>query len=346
MTERGALAKVEISYVQAYRDRHGRMRHYFRRPGFKKVTLPGQPGSEEFMDAYKAALSSTKTPIGASKVKPRSMSALIMEFYKSEIYLSLRESTKRSYRNHLETFRAEHGDKSAVSIQPHHIRAILHSKASTPAQASNLRKRLRQLMQLAADLNWRTDNPVMVVRAAKRKTKGFTPWSEEDIQAYEAKWAIGTKQRLALELLVNTGVRRSDVVGMGPQHIKGGRIGVRMIKTDVLIWIPMHPSLVAAIEACPSGHLTFLVTEYQKPFSAPGFTSRFVEWAEAAGLTRRTPHGLRKSTGRRLAEAGCTEHEIASILGHQDLAEVRTYTRDVDQKRLADSAMERLKRVK
>jgi len=44
-------------------------------------------------------------------------------------------------------------------------------------------------------------------------------------------------------------------------------------------------------------------------------------------------HGLRKAAARRLAEAGCTEHEIAAITGHASLREVQRYTKAADQKR-------------
>ena len=45
--------------------------------------------------------------------------------------------------------------------------------------------------------------------------------------------------------------------------------------------------------------------------------------------------------GRRLAEAGCTAHEIAAITGHASLKEIEHYTKAVDQQKLAASAMEK-----
>jgi integrase len=63
----------------------------------------------------------------------------------------------------------------------------------------------------------------------------------------------------------------------------------------------------------------------------------------AAGLPQHcTFHGLRKASLTRLADAGCTAHEIAAISGHRTLAEVERYTRKADQQRLARSAMERV----
>jgi hypothetical protein len=45
-------------------------------------------------------------------------------------------------------------------------------------------------------------------------------------------------------------------------------------------------------------------------------------------------------TGR-LAEAGCTAHEIAAITGHATLSEVQRYTKAVDQARMARAATAR-----
>ena len=42
-------------YVQGFIDRHGKARFYFRRAGFKTVSLPGLPWSPEFMSAYERA---------------------------------------------------------------------------------------------------------------------------------------------------------------------------------------------------------------------------------------------------------------------------------------------------
>jgi len=68
----------------------------------------------------------------------------------------------------------------------------------------------------------------------------------------------------------------------------------------------------------------------------------FAKACAKAGLSSDcTFHGLRKAACRRLAEAGCTVHEIAAISGHASLKEVERYTKAVDQTRLAQAAMAR-----
>ncbi|WP_354595950.1 tyrosine-type recombinase/integrase [Rhodovulum tesquicola] len=90
----------------------------------------------------------------------------------------------------------------------------------------------------------------------------------------------------------------------------------------------------------PLKNLSFLVTAQGRPFSPAGFTNWFRDMVREAGLPDGlSPHGLRKATCRRLAEAGCTPHQIMAISGHKSLAEVTRYTVAAGRKDLAVQAM-------
>jgi integrase len=130
---------------------------------------------------------------------------------------------------------------------------------------------------------------------------------------------------------------------MGRQHIRNGFLIVRQQKTGVELEIPVLSPLITAIAETPSDHLTFLTTQFGKPFTAAGFGNWFREQCNLADLPHCSAHGLRKAAARLLAEAGCTEHEIASITGHASLREVARYTKAADQKRLAVTAMDKVK---
>jgi len=342
----GDMAKIDLPYVQSFLDRHGRQRYYFRKPGHQRKSLPGAPGSSEFMAAYADARSAAK-PAGAGieRTVPGTISALLVAYYASAEFSTKRASTQRGYLNMLERFRTAHGSKTVANIKPQHLDAIFEGMAATPGAARNLRKRLRRVFRLAVKLGWRDDNPVVFTDAPRTAPGGFTPWSEGDIAAFEARWPTGSRERLALALLLYTGQRRSDVVGMGRQHITAGRIRVSQLKTDAQLLIRIHPALKTEIDAAPKG-MTLLLTQYGVPFSAAGFSQWFRERAEMAGLVGRTPHGLRKAAGRRLAEAGCSAKQIAAVLGHTSLSEVARYTQDADQTTLADAAISALRTKK
>lgn len=168
-------------------------------------------------------------------------------------------------------------------------------------------------------------------------------WTEEDIAAFEKHWASGTRERLALALLLYTGQRRGDVVRMGRQHMSGDTIRVVQSKTGARLVIPLHPKLRIEIDASANtNHLTFLVTNWGRPFSAAGFGNWFRDVCDDAKLTGRSAHGLRKAAARRLAEAGCSVLQIQAITGHKTLAEVTRYTAAADQERMARDAIKRM----
>jgi len=122
---------------------------------------------------------------------------------------------------------------------------------------------------------------------------------------------------------------------MGWPDIEGGALRVTQLKTDEKLWIPIHPDLRAALEKWPRTHVTILTTAWGKPFSAAGYGNWMSDAIRAAGLPGRCVlHGLRKAAARQLAEAGCSEKEVASITGHRTLKEVERYTRGASQRRL------------
>lgn len=334
------MATFRMRYVKAYEDRHGKMRFYYRRPGFPSVALPGQPGSKAFAEAYEAAAQNAPRKIGEDRPEPGSFSALIAEYYETAKYQHLREITKKTYRNLLESFRADFGNVPVRSMTPKRLDELLEARAKN---TENLRKVLRLILKLAVRRHYIKISPMDGLRLPRKPQKGFHAWSEGEIAAYEARWPSGSRERLALALLLYTAQRRSDVVTMGRQHVRDGKIHVTQSKTGARLWIRLHAALRQELEAVPKDQLTFLQTQYGQPFSPAGFTNWFRANVREAGLPDGcSPHGLRKAASRRLAEAGCTPSQIMAITGHKNLSEVTLYTQDADQARIAEEAMDRL----
>ena len=337
----GSPMRHPPKFVQAFIDRNGTPRFYFRRSGFKSVPLPGLPWSPQFMEVYQAALSGQPLQIGVNKTKPGTVSAVIIAYYHDQSFVALAPNTQRPLRSILERFRDEHGDKRIVSLQRQHITALLKTKKRFAAR--HWLKAIRTLMKFAIEIGLREDNPAAGVKLPNLKTDGYHTWTEAEIEQFEIRHGLGTRARLALALLLYTGQRRGDVVRLGRQHIREGFMHLRQQKTGIELAIPIHATLAAIIAETPAEHLTLLTTQTGKPFSAAGFGNWFRDRCNEAGLLHCSAHGLRKAAARRLAEAGCTMHEIAAITGHASLSEVQRYTKAADQKRLALSAMEKAK---
>ncbi len=331
-------------YVSEFQDRHGKWRARARRTGVPTYYFHNPPGTIAFENEYRAwrdgAPPPRKTGIGPNRMRVGSVSDVIARYYRSTDWASLAVGTQRMRRNILERFRVAHGDKPIGDLQREHIKRLIEAKVETPAAARNLLKVLRLLMRVAVDCGLRSDDPTMGVTAVRRKTDGIHTWTEDEIAAFEKAHPPGTRARLAFALLLYTGQRRGDVIGLGWQHLRQGRIYLRQQKTGAALAVAVHPQLAAVLEHAPREHLTFLTTAFGKPFTPAGFGNWFHDHIRAAGLPDRcAAHGLRKAAARRLAEAGCSASQIAAVTGHSSLREVERYTKAAAQIVLADAAI-------
>src|SRR6516162_5454117 len=143
-----------------------------------------------------------------------------------------------------------------------------------------------------------------------------------------------------MEFALETASRKGEVVRLGPQHVRNGRIRIERTHGSDDVDISISPELQAACDAMPKAHLTYIITAQGNPRSKYGLGNDFAKWATEAGLPAHCRlHGLKKSGMRRYAESGATAHELMALSGHKTLSEVQRYTQAVDKKRLAASAM-------
>ncbi|WP_276118374.1 tyrosine-type recombinase/integrase [Pararhizobium qamdonense] len=340
-------------YLHVFTDRHGKNeRIYFNRPGQRKIAIRGPENSPAFWEDYLAAsndMPKVATGAGVSKTVSGTINALIVQYYESAGFISKAEATKRNYKSIIEPFRKDHGDKRVSTLQTHNIDKILGEVAAkSTAQAKNLRKRLSMLMQLAIKWKYRTDNPILNADRVQHKSKGYQPWTEDDIEVFRNHWGDETPQRVAVEILLYTGLRRSDAVKIGRQHIQGDFIVMTTQKSGhtVELNIPIHADFRKVLDGIAKKHLNFIVTAYGAARSEKAFTNWIIEAARKAGLPpHRSPHGLRKSAMTMLAEAGCSAMEIMAITGHQDIKEIETYIAKANQKKMAQNAIKKLKAI-
>jgi len=345
------MATLDLKFVQKYKDRHGKERLYFRRPNYPRVALRGPVGSAEFFEDYDAALKQepVKLQVGATRIKPGTLGDLTSQYYQSARFRGLKPQTQANYRRIIDSFQSmtfpdgtPFRDAPVRGLKRRHLLIILDGKTDVPGAAYSMLKRLKTLFDFAIEREFRTDNPAALIRPPK--INGFRALEDADIDLYLKHWPAGSPQRRAIIVLLYTGQRRSDAVRMGRQHIKDGRITVTQQKTGHRLEIPIHPVLRTEIDLMPAGQMMFITGTSGKPMTAESFTNTFRKWCKEAGLpSNSSPHGCRKAAGRRLAEAGCSAHQIMSILGHESLSEAERYTKTARQKTLADSAMEKMK---
>jgi integrase len=323
-------------------DRHGTRRVRFRKGGFSTY-LTGIPWSPDFMQQYALALEGVTVQaageVGASRTIPGSIDALCVSHYRSPEFRRLKPITQAVRRNIIERFRVEHGRKPVAALGRAHIKQLIAAKADTPEAANNLLKVLRVLLAHAVDVDMIASNPAIDVQRYASKGEGIHTWTEHEVAQFETHHAAGTKARLALALMLYIAARRSDAVRFGWQHVQGDTITFRQHKTDTPLIIPIHPELMHVLAATPRTNLTFLTTQFGKPFTAAGFGNWFRDRCDEAGLPQCSAHGLRKCAATRLAQAGCSLHQVMAMTGHKSMSEVARYTKAADQARLARQAM-------
>jgi integrase len=340
------MSMVKLKHVDRFRDRHGRVRHYFRRGKGVRIVLPGRPGSEEFMLAYQAALAGEELcKPTAKRGAPGTFDRLVQEYFGSTGYLRMAASTRRTYQLVIERLVREEriGHRLVAQMTRQHVEQIVGRRAATPGAANDVLKKLKILIHFAIDNGWRKDDPTLRIKSFAEGE--FHSWTDEEIGQFEARWPIGTRERTAFALLLFTGQRASDVKSMSWADLDGAAIQVVQGKTGEKLWVPLHESLAEVLAAWPKVHVMMLTTGYGKPFTAKGFSNFMADRIGKAELPDRcVTHGLRKAAARRLAEAGCSAKEIGAVTGHTTLKEIERYTKAAEQKKLASAAIGRLEK--
>ncbi len=364
MMSEAAMVRIlkRYAFVVEDVDRRGNVRLYYRRKGFTKVRLPGPVGSPEFEAAYSIALAAAGHPGPplAASATPNTWRWLCHRYFHSAEFKQLDETnTQRPRRRILESTWDEPlapgselliGDCPLDRFTAKVVRVLRDRKASYPDAANNRIKAIRSTFKWAIESEVVTIevNPARDVKRLRTRPEGYHAWSDDDIRRFEERWPVGTKERLAFALLRHLGVRRSDVVRLGKQHLKDGCLKFTMRKgrrrSPTTLELPMLPELRRIIEASPAGDLTFLVTDYGRSYSEAGFGIRFREWCNAAGLRHCSAHGLRKSAASSLAEHGATAHMLKAWFGWKSLKEAERYTRAASQKTLARSVVDLMAR--
>ena len=172
----------------------------------------------------------------------------------------------------------------------------------------------------------------------KTRKGGFHTWTEDEIETFRKHWGPGTRERMALLLILNTCQRRSDAIRLGPDNVRDGRLIFRQQKTGTDMDLPIIGELRAELKRheFESGK-PFIRTEFGKGFTSAGFGNWFGDKCKAAGVPGRA-HGLRKAAATRLAMAGATQQQIKAWGGWKNDAEVSIYVEAANRAHQADQS--------
>lgn len=204
-----------------------------------------------------------------------------------------------------------------------------------PGKCQSLLKTVKNVMSYARDRDIIKYNPASEMKNMP-PTNPIMAWTESEITAF--MFYAPDRLRQALVLALYTGQRRSDLIKMRWDEYDGNHIDVVQQKTGRKMRVPVHPELKTMLDAMPRQGKTILINHYGQAWSENAISVAFLRQNRELNINK-TLHGLRKTAAVKLAEAGCTPHQIAAVTGHASLRMVEHYTREVDQQRLADEAM-------
>lgn len=328
-------------FVSVNVDRHGNERYYVRRDGKYLGRIRAEPNTEEFLRQYAAIVAGAPLQDNAPAASPeKSLKALYEGYIASGTYKTLSKGTRDNQRRLLGGLCKDYGHLPYAQLKREHVIAIMDKHADHPHAANNRLKALSAIFRWAVYAKKTTENPTAGVKKLRgRNPEGIHRWTETEVQQFEQRHPLGTKARLALNLLLYIGMRRSDVVKLGPQLERDGSIHFtetkgreRKVKRRV---IPILAPLREAIDACSSGHLTYLVTSFGKPFTANGFGNKMREWCDEAGLPQCSAHGLRKAGATRAAQRGATDRQLMAMYGWTTPQQATTYVQEAEQEVMA-----------
>lgn len=317
-----------------YRQRNG---IYFQRRGWPSVKFQSEFGTSEFWREYAGILSQRDKP---KRVVTRNFNALIDSYIRSPRYRNLKPRTGLDYDKHLSFFREIMGEANPANMKRKDVVRLRDANADKAYFANYSLRVLRVVMEHCVDLGWRETNPVRGVPEIKTIKKERDPWPRELLVAYRAECALGTRERLVMELCVGTGQRIGDVLNMRWSDIADGAVWVRQSKTAKELWVPILSELQTALDAA-SRHSVFLLTNEQgrNRWSYRGASAAVRKVREKIGALDYDIHSWRYNAACELLEAGCGDDLIASVTG-QSPAMVQHYTKKVRQRIRAVQAQE------
>lgn len=320
----------------------GNPRWYYGKKGTKRVPMPDAPkDSPEFLAAYVAASGSFPKP------KPKSyaagtIGAGVALYLGSSDFASLAESTRANRRGRCDDIRERYGAAQMTALSAKNIKTDLAKFEGNPANA-----RLKVWRALCAYWDQMGKIDVNVARqVAPRKvakTNGHTPWTRDDFKAFRDHWPIGTKERLAFELMYRTCAAIGDTTRLNASMLQDGWLTYTRQKSgstatcpfmvDGPAWFEATDDLARCLEA-ETSNFTFLTTKFGKARSAKGAASWFSKAARAAGLEKgKTGHGIRKGRAAMFKENAATAEQRMAILGHETEAETQLYSKSADLRR-------------
>jgi integrase len=337
-----AMPKPRPPHLQCERTRHGKTVWYFRRDRHsKRIRIHGEFGSPEFKCNYDAAAIGKAIPASDAPAK-ETLAWLVARYRESGAWTkNLSAATRKQRSAIMKQIVATAGAEPLTAIDRDAVVRGMERRSDTPFQARHFRDTVNGLFVWAVEAKHAKINPAEGVKARKPKSSGFPTWTDEEIEQFEARWPLGTRERVMFSIFLYTGLRRGDAAVLGRPHVRNGIIRIDTEKTGTRVTIPLLPILERTLNAGPTGELTFIASADGQPMGKEVIGNLFRTACREAGINK-SAHGLRKAAATRLANNGATVAQLEAIFGWEGGRMASHYTKQADREHLAVAAMSKL----
>lgn len=341
----GVMPRPRRPYLHREENRHGTHVWYVRKGKGPRYRLRSEFGSDSFNAEYEAAIQGKMAL--RSQTTTGTLQWLWDAYRKADAWKALSPATRKQRENIMLHVLKANGSEPFSSVQSEDITDGLDRRVETPSAARNFLDTMRGLFQWAKGRRHVRVDPTAGLKAPKRrKSSGFEAWTHEDIAKYQKKYPIGTHERVWLDVLLYTGLRRGDAALVGPGHVQDGVVTIATEKSGetVVVALPILDVLQHTLDAGPIGDKTWIIGKRGHSFVKEAFGNVFSEAAQAAGIEK-SAHGVRKIAATIAAENGATEAELDAIFGWTGGRMASHYTRRANRAKLAAQAANKLKSI-
>ncbi len=217
--------------------------------------------------------------------------------------------------------------------------------------AARLLSSLRRYYRFLLQAGHRRDDPSDGIPPPRLPRRLPETLSEEQVErlltAPPVDTPLGLRDRAMLEVLYATGLRVSELVGLGLDQVRLAQGLVRVVgKGEVERLVPLGEEALHWLrryldEARPAllgGRLSeaLFVTRRGRAMSRQAFWQLIKRYARQAGIERPlSPHTLRHAFATHLLNHGADLRTVQMLLGHADISTTQIYTH-IAQARLAE----------
>jgi len=343
LSEEFAKRVQQLDRLEAVKDAAGVWTWSFLDVSERRHALPAPGDAQAFWAAVdKADEIGRKLAAGIR----RTFSALIVEFKDHAAYKDdIGESTREQYDRCISSIEAAWGDDPVESLEATEIQRVLDKAfRQTPAAGRVFRSTLSRIISWGIPRGYRKDNPVEHTERID-STGTYSPWPPEAFDMFFEN--VRVDLHLAVYSGLFTGQRKVDVLKMLRPKAAASEMPIIAQKTSDKVPIQIHSEYRKLIDAAPvdkdNPNVNLHLRADGAAWTYEGFKTAWGRELDKKSMAffrekRLVFHGLRKNAVNMLLEVGCTEEQVAAIVG-MSAAMVHHYSKEVSKFRLARSAM-------